>query len=157
MNLPSTLFLLVPILFVFFCAPGSDSDGGDLLYVLSSTLQRQAFCEYPGAIRVENYGECFHPVGENMILDGNTDEPVSGTTVSAGTVLKCLMEGGGAGLWYDYDPVKADSKQPLSIVSSDYLSYFPLRLVGYPPGRTFACVPEAGSLIRAFQKIGSVP
>ncbi|MDV6235527.1 hypothetical protein CH379_007800 [Leptospira ellisii] len=153
----STLPVFVSVLLIFFCAPKSDSDGGDTLYVLANTIQRQAFCEYPGAIRVENGGDCFHPVGENMIFDGNTGVSVSDSTIAAGTVLKCLTEDGAPGLWYDYDPGKVDSKLPLSIVSSDFLSYFPLRLVEYPAGRTFACVPDSGSLKRAFQKIGSVP
>ncbi|WP_207796086.1 hypothetical protein, partial [Leptospira ellisii] len=50
----STLPVFVSVLLIFFCAPKSDSDGGDTLYVLANTIQRQAFCEYPGAIRVEN-------------------------------------------------------------------------------------------------------
>ncbi|WP_207765531.1 hypothetical protein [Leptospira kmetyi] len=157
MNRVHSLVIFISVWFVLVCVPKTDSSDSDNLFVLANTIQRQAFCDTPGAIRIGGNLECFHPVGTKMILNGNSGVPVSNSTITAGTPLKCVSEDGGPGSWYDYDPNKVELKQALSAVTSDFLSYFPIRLINYPAGRSYACVPEASYSFRGFQKIDSIP
>ncbi|WP_125226078.1 hypothetical protein [Leptospira barantonii] len=157
MNMIPSLVIFISVWSVLFCVPKSDSSDADSLAMFANTIQRQAFCDSPGAIRIGANPECFHPVGTKMILNGNSGATISSSTITAGTPLKCVSEDGGSGSWYDYDANKVELKQSLSAVTSDFLSYFPIRLINYPAGRSFACVPESTTLFRGFQKIDSIP